>query len=293
MARIVAVHGIYNTFTGPQQMAAAWGPALLDGIHLAGGDVSLVASDIAYVAYGDLYRPPGRALNDASVPWIDDADLDEYEIELLEALWNAAAQDDPGVPPPEARTLGGVSRRAQAALAALACSRRLAMIGERMLKFWLRQVRLYFTDEHIRAGIQARFAAQITGETQVVVAHSLGSVVAYEALCAHPEWGVTTLVTIGSPLGIRNLIFDRLRPPPLSGHGGPPTGVWPDGIRHWVNIADADDVVALVKTLRSRFGDRVVDIVVDNGAGVHNVVRYLAAAETGAAIAGGLSDPPV
>ena len=54
----------------------------------------------------------------------------------------------------------------------------------------------------------------------MLVGHSLGSVVAYEALCANPEWPVRMLVTLGSPLGIPNLIFDRLEPAPLpDGHG--------------------------------------------------------------------------
>ena len=53
-----------------------------------------------------------------------------------------------------------------------------------------------------------------------MVGHSLGSVVAYEALCAHPEWPVRALVTLGSPLGIRNLIFDRLVPAPAAGDSG-------------------------------------------------------------------------
>jgi hypothetical protein len=59
-------------------------------------------------------------------------------------------------------------------------------------------------------------------------------------------------------------------------------------VRQWTNITDAGDVVALVKTLRSRFGDRVVDVTISNGVAAHQVQRYLSAAETGAAIAGGL-----
>ena len=63
--------------------------------------------------------------------------------------------------------------------------------------------------------------------TEVIVAHSLGSVVAYEALCAHPEWPVRNLVTLGSPLGIRNLIFDQLVPRQwLEDQASPPGYGW-------------------------------------------------------------------
>jgi pimeloyl-ACP methyl ester carboxylesterase len=128
----------------------------------------------------------------------------------------------------------------------------------------------------------------------VLVGHSLGSVVAYEALCANLGWRVRMLVTLGSPLGIPNLIFDRLQPAPLpAAHAGSgPRGCWPGPGRAWVNVADQGDVVALVKDLRGAFGPGVDCWLVDNGATVHDVRPYLTAEETGAAILKGLEDAP-
>jgi hypothetical protein len=114
-------------------------------------------------------------------------------------------------------------------------------------------------------------------------------VVAYEALCAHPEWPVRALVTLGSPLGIRNLIFDRLVPAPAARAPDGVEGMWPGGARSWVNVADAGDVVALVKDLRPLFGHGVACYLVHNGSRAHDVRPYLTAAETGAAIAAGLA----
>jgi pimeloyl-ACP methyl ester carboxylesterase len=74
---------------------------------------------------------------------------------------------------------------------------------------WLEQVRPYFTIAAVRDEVQRRFCAAVAPDTEVVVAHSLGSVVAYEGLCAHPEWRVRGLVTLGSPLAIWNVILDR------------------------------------------------------------------------------------
>jgi pimeloyl-ACP methyl ester carboxylesterase len=122
-------------------------------------------------------------------------------------------------------------------------------------------------------------------DTCVIVAHSLGSVVAYEALCAHPEWPVSIFVTVGSPLGIRNLIFEKLDPAQQSGTGA---GVWPAGIKRWVNIADTGDVVALIKELGSRFGPLVADHLVNNGAAAHDATRYLTTRELGDAVSAGL-----
>jgi pimeloyl-ACP methyl ester carboxylesterase len=120
----------------------------------------------------------------------------------------------------------------------------------------------------------------------VVVAHSLGSVVAYEALCAHPEWGITDLVTLGSPLGVPHIVLHRLHPAP-SVVGREAVGVWPS-VTRWVNISDDGDFVALQPRLRLIFGAGVTDAAVHNGVGAHTVTRYLSAPETGAAIFAGL-----
>lgn len=83
---------------------------------------------------------------------------------------------------------------------------------------------------------------------QIVVAHSLGTVVAYEALWAHPELAVDLLITLGSPLGMSSAVFQRLQPPPVDGRGDRPPGV-----RRWVNIADVGDPVAIPLKLGGRF----------------------------------------
>lgn len=94
---------------------------------------------------------------------------------------------------------------------------------------------------------------------------------------------VKTFITLGSPLGIRNIIFEKLRPAPQKSKG-----VWPGQAERWVNIADRGDIVALEKQLATCFGSRVDDRLISNGARAHDVTRYLTAKETGDAIASGL-----
>ena len=282
MARVVAVHGINNTYSGPRRMADDWVPALLDGVELAGGAGLLGPEDVGCAFYGDVFRRPGRTLGDEHRVAGPEDVSEGAEAELLAAWWREAAEVDPGVVPPGARTLGPVTG-VQAALAALAGSRFLAGTTERLLIFWLQQVRAYFTKPELREQIQQRFAEVIGPDTQVVVAHSLGSVVAYEALCAHPDWNVRGLVTLGSPLAIRNIIFDRLMPAPQR-LAGTWRAMWPPQLTSWTNIADRADFVALVKRLRPVFGEAVADVEIDNGARMHEVARYLTAAETGSAI---------
>ena len=291
MARVVAVHGINNTYFGPRRMADDWVAPLLDGVELAGGAGVLEPEHVGCVFYGDVFRRPGRTLGSDDVVWLEPEEVSEgAEAELLTEWWREAAEVDPGVVPPGARTLGPVTG-VQAALAALSGSRFLAGTTERLLIFWLQQVRAYFARPELREQIQQRFAAAIGPDTEVVVAHSLGSVVAYEGLCAHPDWTVRGLVTLGSPLAIRNVILDRLAPAPQR-LAGTWRASWPPQLTSWTNIADRADFVALVKRLRPVFGDAVVDVEIDNGARMHEVARYLTAADTGSAIVRALADRP-
>jgi hypothetical protein len=233
--------------------------------------------------YGDLFRKQGT--KSLGVPPYDENDVaEEWERELLQAWWAEGSQIDENVPSSEDQTKLRTPRAVQRALNALSHSRFFANIALNTFVADLKQVYTYLHDEAVRGEAQRRIENVITDQTRVLVGHSLGSVVAYEVLCAHPEWPVSTFVSLGSPLGIRNLIFERLRPAPENG-----VGVWPKVLSHWSNIADGGDIVALVKKLRTRFGDRVQDRLVHNDAHAHDVRPYLTAEETGHAIMQGLT----
>lgn len=238
--------------------------------------------------YGNLFRPEGEFLAAGDPPYTA-ADVEAgFEQELLLAWWRAAADSDPAVVPPDADTLVATPRSVQAALLALSGSRFFAGIALRAMVFDLKQVNRYLTDPALRAEALARVSDRIGEDTRGVVAHSLGSVLAYEALCARPGHQVRALVTIGSPLGIPNLILHRLHPAPLT-LGGQPRAVWPGGERLvWTNLADGGDVVALVKDLRPAFGENVRGAVVHNGATAHEALAYLTDKLCGQAIADGL-----
>ncbi|WP_406128492.1 hypothetical protein [Streptomyces sp. NBC_00989] len=280
MARVVCIHGIGQQHTGERELHGSWHPALCDGLIRAEARFTPDASDVQCVFYGDLFRPPGRTLSFDDPP-LDASDVaDGFETELLLAWWREAARTDETVLPPDARTLARTPHAVQRALNSLSRSRFFAGIALRGLVLDLRQVRAYLCDQALRAAVQQRVADAVTDRTRIVVGHSLGSVVAYEALCAHPEWPVRSLLTLGSPLGIRNLVFDRLH----KGVDGT-SGAWPGAVEQWTNLADEGDVVALVKDLRPLFGERVRCQVVHNGARAHDATRYLNTAEAGRAVA--------
>ncbi|MHA6759565.1 hypothetical protein [Streptacidiphilus sp. PAMC 29251] len=262
---------------GEDSLLKDWYPGLCDGARRAGRPVP-EPGEVAMGFYGDLFREAGMlAIGD---PRYTAEDVEEgFEEELLFAWWQAAAQVDERLVVPGADTLARTPRSVQAALRALAGFPFFSDLALRALVFDLKQVRRYLTESELRQSALGRVTALIDEDTRVVVGHSLGSVVAYEALCALPGHGVRALVTLGSPLGIP-MVHRRLVPEP---------GLWPGGAELvWTNIADRGDVVALVEDLRPLFGSQVRSAVVVNGAHAHDAASYLTDALTGAAIASGL-----
>ncbi|MYR89215.1 hypothetical protein GTY41_30975 [Streptomyces sp. SID685] len=287
MPRVVGVHGIGQQLQGELQLREAWAPAVADGVTRAGG--ALATGDVAMAFYGDLFRPSGRSLAVGDPRYTASDVEDGYEQELLLAWWAAAAEVYPQVVPPGERTLIRTPRAVQTGLRILSQVPYFADVALRAMVFDLKQVRRYLTEPGLREQVWKRLDAAVTADTRVLVAHSLGSVAAYEALWHHPQWPVTTLVTIGSPLAIPRLVFERLRPPPdLSGGALPGAGHWPGNAARWTNVADEGDIVALVKDLRPCFGDRVDCHIVHNGSHAHDARPYLSSKEVGAAVWRGL-----
>lgn len=280
MARIVAVHGIGQQLEGAEVLRSSWLPALRDGLHLAGVPETDLPrpEDFSMAFYGDLFRGSGTK-GAGELPYAAADVEDDWEKDMLAAWWETAAALDSRVPGPAAQTKGRTPSSVQRALNVLGQSRFFTGLAERAMIGDLKQVRRYFGETAIRRQARLRVERVVGAETRMIIGHSLGSVVAYEALCAHPEWPVRALVTLGSPLGIRRLVFERLEPAPVDGKGA-----WPGGIKRWTNVADRGDVVALVKKLRPHFGE-IDDVEVDNEARAHDARPYFTARQTGAAIA--------
>lgn len=299
MSAVVFVHGVGQQYLSEDSLARDIVPELRGGVRLAGGPVP-TADDVSVAFYGDLFRP--RGTRQAHEPPYDENDVEtEAEFRLLMSWWAEAARTDPAVPDPgetATRGTGGWmasqalrSNTVRRALDALTGAAFLRGVADRVLIGDLKQLTGYFSHDEIRHTARARLAARITPETRVVVAHSLGSIVAYETLCdesLRSGWDVRRLVTLGSPLGMRALVMERLLPAPEVGRA-----MWPKCLRAWTNVADATDIVAVVRELRPAFGQGVTDTVVDNGSHMHDAKRYLTAVETGRAIAAGLDPEPV
>ena len=88
--------------------------------------------------------------------------------------------------------------------------------GEATFDRTVDMVTAMLTEPDLQERLRARIEAEITDETRVLVAHSLGTVVSYSALARHDDWPVHTFVTLGSPLAVP-MLFDSLEPAPVDG----------------------------------------------------------------------------
>ncbi|MEV0622796.1 hypothetical protein AB0I81_56425 [Nonomuraea sp. NPDC050404] len=260
MAVIVGVHGIgkYNYYLragrsvpgAAEAMRLKWDRYL----HAAlGGESRAYFAEIAYFSH---FLHDGG--NDGPAPRAAAADLETRAEQLLEG-W--------------ARQIG-VGEHVTGALKSFTgwLLDRLDGRSAAFAKLFAPEVAAYLTDQARRERSRQAVAACIRkNRPQVVIAHSLGSVVTYEALWANPDLRVDLLITLGSPLGMRNVIFEHLLPAPVNGRGERPKGV-----RRWVNIADKDDIAAIPPQLaRSFTGVDVEELVNLDWIDFHTAEKYL------------------
>jgi hypothetical protein len=277
MAALTGVHGIGMHHRGRHQLLSTWEPALADGLERAVGQrVERPELDLAF--YGDLYLPDGgdRLKSGRGSLQPDLADLAEEELDEVSAWLSEAMdpQEDPAesaggdkgytrVPRPLQQLLRAFDRRFGAAAAVL-------YIGV------LRQVRRYLTDTELKAAVDARVREAVADDCRVLVGHSLGSVVAYEYLRQNPGHGISTLVTVGSPLGLR-MVRDRIAVHALD-------------VPVWAAVRDLRDPVACAGPLRAWWpqirGDDEPEV--NNGGDAHAAERYLSRRATGGLVLRGL-----
>lgn len=275
---VVAVHGIGNLQPGlaPDRAAALlagqWQPRLAAGYAAAGlSQLPVPRLEAAY--YAHLLAEP-----EAQGPADDDRPerLPEAQRAVAAALLLAA-----GVPePPEGQ--GAATLPLRQALDWLAARReRDARRLGRVVVAFAREVYVYLSHPVRRERARQAVAATLREHRpRVVLAHSLGSVVAYEVLHAHPELAPELLVTLGSPLGLPGAVFDALDPEPRDGRGARPPGV-----ARWVNLADPGDLVALPRRLGDRFPVDHHDEAAIGRLDFHTLGGYLGCGLTAAAMA--------
>jgi pimeloyl-ACP methyl ester carboxylesterase len=302
VSQIVLIHGIAQEQESADTLEAKWLPALAGGVRKAdrpsladrlwrGARPGDVECRMAF--YGDIFLDPGRMGGGQTVE-----DLTPEQQELAESLaleWlrraekRAALEEDRDqaqavllAHDPQSGPQQGWKERGRPLLKGLAGLRWFAPKGMALATRFgdrsLAQVTRYLTEEAVNEEVQQRIAAHVGPETVAIIGHSLGSVAAFQA--AHRlQRDLPLLLTLGSPLGLRSVVYDLL----------PETKEVPPRVQKWVNLTDADDLVAAEPDLAGLFNDTsgVLDSnwTLDNGSAPHKAEWYLTKRQTGAAVA--------
>ncbi|MFF7788386.1 serine peptidase [Streptomyces sp. NPDC007991] len=253
MTRVLGIHGVRNYKAadttpdiGSKRLRTDWTAAL--GSSVPGLDL-----ETAY--YADLLRSERQG-----------DELADVETVLVEGWARAWGVDPSGV---QGRATGWL--RWICGQVAQRSGQRPAVV-EKTVRAFFPEVARYFATG--RAAVRERVtAALLRHRPDVVVAHSLGSVVAYEALHGlADELEVRLLLTLGSPLALPHAVFHRLDPAPRDGVGSKP-----DGVLRWVNVADVGDFVAIPKGELTRVFPEVEELpeISIAPAWPHSVLDYL------------------
>jgi len=285
---LVLVHGRSQHDRDPDELKAEWVEALHKGLGRCGLTLPIPESAIRFPFYGDALRDmTDRADEAVAVADIvirgDGSKLDPHHTRFLVAALHEAALATGA----EENELSGVdsgsltgrgmvhTERLRTLLAVL--DRRVPALGGALIARVMLDVHTYLTVRAIAARIDdgVREAFGPSGKAAVVVAHSLGSVVAY-CLLRGQDLSARKLITLGSPLGV-SVIRRALRP---LAH--------PPGVGRWLNARDVRDVIALHPLDATRFPVRppIEDLAtVDNHTpNRHGIAGYLSAPDVAARI---------
>ena len=153
-------------------------------------------------------------------------------------------------------------------------------LADANMEMTLRDVHRYVRNENGIADATRRLlaipliAAWRSGRPVLLIAHSMGSVIAYDTLwkLSHTQDEkpqIDTLMTMGSPLG-QKYVRRRLQGAKLSGDHRYPTN-----IGRWLNFAAVGELTALDKNLRSSFAPMLHNDLVESldDYVVHNYFR--------------------
>jgi hypothetical protein len=268
VARILGIHGIWNmryyTRSGMSDSAAedaisrAWSRALTIGLN-ARADLR-----VCYYAHH---------LNRGTPQSRDDPDLLEPGAQDILIAWMDLLNGG--------KPVAQGTRTVRARGAADWMSTRFPHPTRLLVLAFCRELHTYQAGgDRRKNAMQALRTAIDKHKPEVLVAHSLGSVVAYETLWQDPFPTLDCLVTLGSPLAMPVVVFDRLQPVPVGGRGSRPPGV-----RRWVNIADVGDIVAVPPYLAERFAgvEKDVELTLGNWS-FHAARDYLSTPEVRAVL---------
>lgn len=233
MLHLIATHGRSQEFAIPDTSEREWQEALRYGLRRVEAPYA-DSIPITFTYWGGLWRPdePEERSGAPTEPCAPTDFQQALATEMLDASGAQVAVTR------EAERLGWDSLTA---LVGFLDAR--VPGGGQFMRWFLADVDRYFSDDTLRDRAMARLEEQIReiGEDGLLLAHSMGSVIAYDLLRRRPDLPVYGFVTFGSPLGFAS-VRERL----AGSDGATP---FPDGLARWTNVYNVQDFVSAVRRL--------------------------------------------
>jgi hypothetical protein len=278
MRELILIHGRSQQGKDAAELKKTWVASLHEGMQKAGLQLDIDDSQIHFPYYGDtLIQLIDKAETVDSVVVKGGKDtVGDVEAQLMAQVVKELL-DARGITPAQvsaAQTTAELAVREKGplnwgwVLTGLRILNDLG-VGAAALELCTRDVYQYLYDPSIAATIDGGVASAFTNEETVVVAHSLGTVVAYSLLTqmgAEKNWKVPTFITLGSPLAIHaiNQLLPSLGVPPCVGT--------------WFNGRDPKDTVALFPLAPEHFPDLGIiakNNIVNGSSNHHGIEEYL------------------
>jgi len=269
MKQLVLIHGRAQEGKDSIKLKAEWIEAWQKGLAKNGLTMPIPEEQVRFPYYGDTLKQlvGGTSPDDAAKIIVRGAQDDTATAEFLSAMLqeyidiaqitDAEIEAELG---PDAVVLERGPQNWGWVQAVLRAIDKRTPGGGAMIALVTNDVHQYLTKMTLRTHIEdGVLQAMDHARENVVVSHSLGTVVAYTVLRRLAKegqaWKVPLLVTLGSPLGIR-AVRGKLRP---IGH--------PACVTKWFNAYDPNDVVALNPLDEKNFA---ITPTIENKGDIHN-----------------------
>jgi len=266
---VIGTHGLFNK-PEPEILKDGWQKAIIEGLKknqdVNAEDINfemLYWADLMYNTYDDeakLYKEAKKdSLKEYKENWIDSARAFTQSVVDTPLEYMKSAFD-------------------------------IDLLINGVLKIMYEDLYRYYQEKDKKKEVRQRFIDTFTTHKDkkiIFVAHSMGSIVAYESLLKlselEPSIQIEHFITIGSPLGLPHVkynIYEEFK-----------KTVTPENVKKWSNFSDKRDLVALDTHIRDDYGPnantiRVEDdlIINDWEGNAHKSYGYLRAPEFSKAI---------
>ncbi|MDX0966382.1 hypothetical protein [Sinorhizobium meliloti] len=299
MFKIILIHGINNEKSSPEEIGSEWQSAIQEGLRRIGFMPKDGLSFLQAYYGDDLYEETeawAREGLDGRVMGPDDEALAPRIGQLYRALYERCGISDETIADfmrkeaeseteftPLAR---GIHKRSYKAIAR-AIEHVVPGKGHFLTGVFAKQAAAYLFKPGLKDRIDKLVGDQVfetlsADDKVIVIAHSLGTIVAYDLIRSYDQVSVKVFVTLGSPLGAA-MVSERL---------GPPFICLPN-VETWINGADPEDFVALTPELNgTNIGCNLIEnhVDLDNGyEDAHGIAAYLMQAKIAGALAKALT----